>query len=198
MAYTSDSKSDAARRVGSTPTLDTLPKSIINKEPTITTFAHSPSLADAFGVQSFAAPSPAPVEEPVSNHNYVLAHGLTRVIDAREAITLLQRVVVGNESFIYRDCAPGSDDVNATCKYVRGDAASCLVGKALALAGVPLNVLAAFDSGPFTAGASGLGKYLPITERALRVFSEAQNVQDSHGATWGAAVTAALGAYLSL
>ncbi len=124
-----------------------------------------------------------------------LPHGLTKTIDIDEALRLITLVVVGNESFVYRDNdAPDLGD-GGYCVYVRRTEASCVVGKALALAGVPVGVLSLLDNGDYSTSAGSLRRHLPITAGADRVFEAAQVKQDCMNVTWGEALSAAVMAY---
>ncbi|MFC5112650.1 hypothetical protein ACFPN7_01690 [Amycolatopsis halotolerans] len=76
------------------------------------------------------------------------------------------------------------------CAYQRGGCPSCLVGTALAYAGVTVDELRAMDAAGFAGiGALYMGDRLPIemTDDAVDVFQAAQTAQDI-GHTWGTAL----------
>lgn len=112
-------------------------------------------------------------------------------IDGARAVELLHAVVAEH----------GTDTVYMTrngvgqlCRYVYDGCPDCLVGRALALAGVTVDELAemdcAYPDGPNGINSVRLPARLHLTRRAREVFAAAQAKQDG-GYTWGEALAAA-------
>lgn len=117
-------------------------------------------------------------------------------IDGARAVQMLRAVVAEHGAgTVYalhdRDSDPGVDHTYAMCRYVHHGCPDCLIGRALALAGVTVDELVEMDTANRTGIASvPLPPRLLLTEQARAVFRAAQLVQDS-GGTWGEALAAA-------
>lgn len=122
---------------------------------------------------------------------------MTITIDRDKALDLLKQAVAQRgEDFTYE--MPEPDE--GTCLYWHEAEAGpgCIVGLALSIAGVPNDVLAAFDRNePGDEGGSSIYSLanrgnlsengIEVTPSALAVFGCTQRAQDQ-GATWGTAV----------
>lgn len=107
------------------------------------------------------------------------------MITSHDAIHALREVVAGNESTVY--CSP--DPVK--CVYAHNREPSCVVGRALAWLGWPIERLEFMDQRPF-AGALNLPRHFPddIDSDAAIMLARAQGAQD-RGESWGEALIAA-------
>ncbi|WP_123788277.1 hypothetical protein [Phytoactinopolyspora halophila] len=115
-------------------------------------------------------------------------------IDAVRALDLLEREVEGNEEYIY-------NPVDFTCHYAHEGQPSCLIGRALYQAGVPVDVLEDMN-GWGVIVAHSIRRILAIhnvyvTEGALKVFYAAQVRQDVRG-RWGEALLDAKKAFVQV
>lgn len=124
-------------------------------------------------------------------------------IDEHKAIALLREVVKGNEFHVYVQApsGDGADDDETVCRYQYAGQPSCVVGKALALAGASVDILEWLDDGGN--GANGalsaiqLSDHMEcVTSTAAILFNEAQVRQDN-GETWGEALQYAEAYYTS-
>lgn len=119
-------------------------------------------------------------------------------IDSKKALDLLREAVKGNETFVYKyfEEAP-------SCRYQHEGNPSCLIGKVLNLAGVPVFELDLMDAipepdetdGQIVIGGSSINEVtLPegvvLTPKAMTTLATAQSYQDL-GFTWGRALQAA-------
>lgn len=115
-------------------------------------------------------------------------------IDGARAVELLRAVVAehgANTAYVFR-WPQDQDHPPPHCRYTYDGCPDCLIGRALALAGVTVGELADMDADP---GRTGIGSVmlparLHLTEQGRNVFKAAQLVQDD-GATWGEALAAA-------
>jgi hypothetical protein len=109
-------------------------------------------------------------------------------IDNSRALDLLYEVVLGNEEFKYQEV--NTKNGESGCYYVHDNQPSCGIGKALALAGVPISVLKKMDgnhSGINIDAAVEIEEAkacFTLTPQALRIFAIFQDYQD-HGEPWG-------------
>lgn len=107
-------------------------------------------------------------------------------ITGAQALELLDQVVGGRETVIY--------DTLYGCLYERHGRPSCGVGRALALAGVPIDTLAEMDamessSINYSGTADVLrGAGVTLDTRAVEVFHVFQKMQDARY-PWGTAYT---------
>nr|QOL00359.1 hypothetical protein [uncultured organism] len=121
-------------------------------------------------------------------------------ITTQTAVELLEAAVELAGADRMYEVQPGA----AACKYVHGDNPGCIVGVALSIHGVPLDVLQSWDD-DYQQGL-GIGSLFHhgrapfLTKRAADVLRAAQKIQDmaiwstdTGGAdlTWGAALIAA-------
>lgn len=103
------------------------------------------------------------------------------VIDKTKALELLDAAVAKR----------GADTVVEQCHYVVGGEPNCIVGEALALAGVDTDLLYPFNSCKI--GTAALLAHLKLDggvemdRAAVLIFGHAQDKQDNHWA-WGEAV----------
>ncbi|HEX2242263.1 MAG TPA: hypothetical protein VHK27_03210 [Gammaproteobacteria bacterium] len=119
----------------------------------------------------------------------------TIVIDHHRAIELLNQVIAGNEDFVYPKRV--GDMGVEYCDYVRDGQPSCIVGKALHLAGVSVEMLKRVENNrPLQKfWNDDLNRYvdfgemlgIQLTWLAAIAFEEAQRIQDD-GSSWGVAV----------
>lgn len=106
---------------------------------------------------------------------------MTIIIDAARAVELLRQAVAAQGAdHVYR-----SDD--GECRYTAAGCPDCIVGHVLALAGVPLSVLADLDGSIAYLNVPGV----EFTDQARAVLLAAQEVQDDQRSTWGQALAAA-------
>jgi hypothetical protein len=110
---------------------------------------------------------------------------LTAVIDRELATHLLEQVIaVDGEDFVYGKTPMGK------CVYQHEGKPSCGIGKALFLAGLPIEVLEALDT--FGTDSTAIEDSQPFlrkhgivfTEAGMYIFSLFQLLQDQ-GSTWG-------------
>ena len=66
-------------------------------------------------------------------------------ITVDEAIALLREAVIGREDYVYMHPDETPDVTDVGCAYTHGDQPGCLIGVALHIAGVPIEVLAALN-----------------------------------------------------
>lgn len=111
-------------------------------------------------------------------------------IDGDRALELLRQVVAAKGASTRYELRP--KPLGATCQYAHNGCPDCLIGHALALAGVTVDELVDMDADPVRTGIAfvTLPPRLNLTESARRVFSAAQNKQDD-GVSWGGALAAA-------
>jgi len=107
------------------------------------------------------------------------------VIETQEqAIELLERVVAdAGQDYIYPTYA-------TSCVYVKDGAPSCIVGKALALAGIDLDLIAQLDGhNDEVVSAYAIPTYFPdlVSVEVAELLQVVQNHQDN-GWTWGEAL----------
>jgi hypothetical protein len=109
-------------------------------------------------------------------------------IDETRALVLLRQVVAGREDFVYH---VGESE---RCLYMQGGEPSCVVGHALALAGIPLSEIAGLDGGDdpeASVPAQDLSDVLEsVAPAAAWLFGAAQEAQDA-GQPWRVALAAA-------
>lgn len=108
-------------------------------------------------------------------------------IDERRALELLIDVVdAAGEDVVYQKIWVNGD---FKCRYAVNERPSCLVGQALFRAGATVETLELFDRMDLPAkNMANMEGH--VTARAARVFSAAQEAQDS-GKTWGVALESA-------
>ena len=108
------------------------------------------------------------------------------VIDGVQALELLTEVVEGNEDYI-----DPYAQAHSTCRYVDNQMPSCIVGRALAKAGVSIRQLASLDRYVGNIDQAVPGNYsvteFELTLAARAIFAAAQKRQD-RGAPWGTAL----------
>jgi hypothetical protein len=113
-------------------------------------------------------------------------------IDEARALELLREVVAeAGEDFVYKI----NLDPDATCLYVKGGCPDCMIARALAKAGATIKQLESFDSLNESRDTSidtvaPRADWLQLTDEALKVFTVAQQNQDTCE-TWGDALRAA-------
>jgi hypothetical protein len=114
-------------------------------------------------------------------------------IDRDQAINLLKQVVEGNEEFMYQTPA----EKGGPCLYVYEGEPSCGIGKALALAGVSIELLKEIDErgramSIHSLYEKGTEKYgFRLTASADLVFTRFQRMQDG-GFSWGSCLEQAV------
>lgn len=115
---------------------------------------------------------------------------MTVKIDGARALELLTHQVRDHEDFEYKSPEGRRPGV---CVYQFEGCPSCLIGKALAEAGVPLEALKHWDKrgGSTPIAIAELPEGFEMTAKARRVFASAQATQD-RGDTWGQALQAAI------
>lgn len=105
-------------------------------------------------------------------------------IDADRAIELLRAEVAGNEDFVYGSLDP---KYHRTCFYEKDGKACCLIAKVLHTAGVTVEELRTMDTyinqdcdtDILTLYSHDLlPQNLALSDKAVRIFSIAQQVQD--------------------
>lgn len=102
-------------------------------------------------------------------------------IDGAKALTLLREIVKDHEDFVYE--FPQPEDHEQVCVYQYEGKPSCLVGQALAKAGVTPKELAEMDipKGPYSPVSINrvpLPERVHLTEEGREIFSAAQTAQD--------------------
>ncbi|WP_123788278.1 hypothetical protein [Phytoactinopolyspora halophila] len=120
---------------------------------------------------------------------------MTINIDSHYALDLLRQEVRGHEDYVY------DEKENSFCHYIKDDRPSCLIGRALHQAGVPIYVLTKLDELGAISQASTVEhlavNHVHMTAEAQRVFSVAQDLQDADR-PWGNALAAAHNTYARL
>lgn len=114
----------------------------------------------------------------------------TVVIDKERALELLTQVVdAEGPEFIYWPSK--REEGGTSCKYVKGNEPDCGVGRALALAGVPIKTLIQADNRDLGSGVNALHRTgwleehgVSLTPGAARVFVGFQVMQDAK-TPWG-------------
>lgn len=119
---------------------------------------------------------------------------MTIVIDLDRAVELLEaEVAEAGADFIYEKDKRDRGDY-PVCRYVKNDAPSCLVAKALFRAGVPMEVLTGLDfqaEGLSTPIADAVfSDDIELSDDARMAFRKAQDAQDN-GDSWGEALISA-------
>lgn len=111
------------------------------------------------------------------------------LITKSKALELLEAAVAerGADYVYERD---GTRQSGPGCTYVRGGQPSCLIGLAMAKAGVPIEQLAEWDTRDNSAACFVLVDDELATKTAVDVMATAQSLQDI-GETWGEALQAA-------
>jgi hypothetical protein len=116
------------------------------------------------------------------------------MIDTTRALVLLEESVKERgENFVYYNAYQDSYNLYDACRYQVDDQPACLVGLALAKAGLTVEELGALE-GMSISNSYGMRavprERLEITDDALRVLATAQTVQDNDHA-WGDALQTA-------
>ena len=109
-------------------------------------------------------------------------------INKDRALDLLREVVQGNEEYKYQFVSKGKGE--SGCFYVHDGQPSCGIGKALALAGIPIAVLKKMDKNDqglnidAAANIAEAKACFKLSFPALRIFAIFQDYQDN-SEPWG-------------
>lgn len=121
---------------------------------------------------------------------------MTIEISAARALELLKAEVdAEGADFVYKADERADPLKSPKCVYVENGCPSCLVGRALHRAGVPLEILAKLDDVQYDKGvgisdAEFDDDSVVLEDDARGILATAQTMQDA-GATWGEALEAA-------